>query len=128
MMISRKEAAEKIGLALEADDRENFEARVWVTQDSEKVRIYVRDLGYTNAQDRGFIAVLESGEIESHLLRNSGYAFDVAREALKGFVVEERKLFQRATKTEVEASLSRQKAHNYSSDEWHFGAADEESF
>lgn len=101
--ISRKDAAEKIKLSLESDTREKFDAKVWASDG--KVRVYVRDLGYTNAQDRGFIAVLKNGDLESHLERNSRYAFEVAKDAIKGIQIIEAEVSDSAKLTPEERAV-----------------------
>lgn len=79
--ITRSEAAKLIKSALETDEKENYSVTVW--EKGGKVRCYLKDLGYTNKQDRGFFAFNSDGTPHwAGLERGTGHAIEVIKSVL----------------------------------------------
>ena len=61
--ITRSEAAKQVAKAIEAYSREEYECSIW--EKGGRCRIYVKDMGYSNAQaqDQGFVHINTDGTI-----------------------------------------------------------------
>lgn len=87
--LTRKQLANKIANILNNFDKEKFTATVW--DKGEKMRIYVKDDGYTNARDRGFIYVTKDGYVgfEELKARTESIAIDLVKPFLEDIKIEE---------------------------------------
>ncbi|MEM9264007.1 MAG: hypothetical protein AAGA46_00610 [Cyanobacteria bacterium P01_F01_bin.13] len=123
--VTRSQVANQIASAVKKYDRENYQVKVWVK--AGRCRLYVKDLGYSNAkaQDRGYFSIGTDGALDWSNLKSCYGIEEIVTEVLEGVsVVNDLGDIQHSGKNESWENYHKQ----HSPKEWHFGAADEESF
>ncbi len=148
---SREDAASLIKQHLEGIEKEQYQVNIWLKEG--RVRLYVKDLAFRNAKDKGFFAFNTDGTAFYDGLSGSGSGqiADEIRKILKDIkvlpdkeakqkILSSKKAYKEAmtdpntglprrlNQEEVEEILRQPKILSTNSTEWCFGAADEESF
>lgn len=136
--VTRKQAAEKIKLALESYDREEYSVSVW--EGGGRVRCYVKDLGYSNkqTQDRGYVAIDSDGTINYDSSKDGAKVSKIIVKTLANILIESDELAKREiqetrrARAEVMSMLAdmpdRDRSQYTQKEDHYFGSADEESW
>jgi hypothetical protein len=132
-MITRSDAAKEIAKAVEGFEKEDYECSVW--EKGGRCRIYVKDMGYSNArsQDQGFIHINTDGTIGFDNLKGRPRGVVESVESLTLQIAEDKEGAEAMAKPYSNLPQTKQESWDgYHSQrqakDYYFGAADEESF